>query len=97
MVPRCEKIPHGILVGFGVLVQLELEQADDREKRQLREFMRTVDLPVNLKQLGLSDLTEEELRSISEAACAAAPMKNMPFDVTPNMVYTAIKTADSFQ
>ena len=97
VVPRCSKILHGILVGFGVLVQLELEQADDGEKRQLREFMRAVGLPVNLEQLGLSDLTEEELRSISEAACAVAPMKNMPFDVTPDMVYRAIKNADEFQ
>ena len=96
VIPRCSKILHGILVGFGVLVQMELEQAPEEERRQLRQFMRSVGLPVTLRELGLDDLTEEELRAISEAACSVPPMRNMPMAVTADMVYQAIRRADSF-
>ena len=94
VIPRCGDILHGTLVGFGVLVQLELEKAPEEEKKFLREFMHSVGLCTNLKELGLDDLTEQDLRAIAEFASAVPPMKNMPFAITAEDVYQAILAAD---
>ena len=95
VIPRCGAVLHGTLVGFGVLVQLELENAPEEEKSALREFMHSVGLCIHLKELGLDDLTEEELHRIAKAAAEAPPIKNMPFTITEEDVYNAILAADT--
>lgn len=95
VIPRCGDILHGTLVGFGVLVQLELEKAPEAEKQALHDFMRSVGLCVNLEELGLSDLTDEELHMIAKAAAEVPPMKNMPFAISEEDIYKAIISADA--
>jgi len=95
IIPRCSKILHGDLVGFGILVQLELEKRPEDEKEALRKFMTTVGLPTCLKDLGLESMSDDELRIVSEAACSAPPMKNMPFPVCSTDVYDAILAANN--
>lgn len=92
--PRCAKILHGDLVGFGVLIQLELENAPEKEKEALRDYMIKVGLSVNLSQLGLEDMSEDELWLVSKEAAAAPPMKNMPFSVSAEDIYNAILAAN---
>ncbi len=94
VLPRCSGILHGELVGFGVLIQLELEKAAEEEKDSLRDFMKKVGLSVNLEELGLEDLSEEELRLVAKEAAAAPPMKNMPFEISEDDIYRAIIAAD---
>lgn len=94
---RCSSILHGDLVGFGVLAQLELENAPDEEKKSIREFMKSVGLSVNLSQLGLGDLEEKELMLVAEAAANVPPMKNMPFAVSAEDVYRALINASEYK
>lgn len=92
--PRCAKILHGDLVGFGVLIQLELEKAEAEEKEALRAYMRKVGLSVNLAELGLGDISDRELRLVAAEAAGAPPMKNMPFAVSEEDIYKAIIAAN---
>lgn len=94
-IPEGEKLLHGMLVGFGVLVQLELENADSDVQNEVRAFMSKVGLPITLGQLGLPALSEKDLRTIAEYACRAPIMNNMPFVVTPEDVYVAINKVDA--
>ncbi|MCD8100425.1 MAG: glycerol dehydrogenase [Oscillospiraceae bacterium] len=87
--PQAAKLLHGELVGFGILIQLELEN-NHREKKKVCDFMRKIGLPTSLQELGLKDLTEDELQKVSETACGALVMKNMPFEVMPNDIFAAI-------
>lgn len=94
-IPDSRHLLHGELVGFGVLTQLELEHALGPEKNLIHDFMHQVSLPMTLRQLGLSGLSEEKLRCVAEAASSAPPMKNMPFPVSADDVYHAILAADA--
>lgn len=94
-VPESKHLLHGELVGFGVLVQLELEKAGNEEKKTVHDFMHRVSLPMTLEQLGLHGLSEDKLRRVAKVACSVPLMKNMPFPVNPDDVYGAIQTADT--
>lgn len=94
-IPDSKHLLHGELVGFGVLVQLELEKADDEEKKTVHDFMHRVGLPMTFEQLGMNELTEEKLQKVAEVACTVPLMKNMPFPVTPDDVYASILAADA--
>jgi glycerol dehydrogenase len=94
-IPDSKHLLHGELVGFGVLVQLELENAPSEEKKNVRDFMRRVKLPMSFEQMGMDGLPGEKLRIVAESACGVPPMKNMPFLVTADDVRGAILAADA--
>ena len=55
-----------------------------------------VGLPINLEELGLANVTDEELWKVAEKATAPGEtIHNEPFEVTPELVFSAIKVADS--
>ena len=56
-----------------------------------------VGLPVTLKQLGAQDVTDDQLMEVAKAACSPDDtLHNMPFTVTPETVFAAIKAADAY-
>ena len=84
---------HGEKVAFGVLVQLVLENADLEEIQPVIDFCKSVGLPTTLKQLGVK--RTDGLMEVAKASCAEGEtIHNMPFEVTPEMVYAAIVVAD---
>ncbi|KYC60977.1 MAG: glycerol dehydrogenase [Heyndrickxia faecalis] len=87
---------HGEKVAFGTLAQLILEDAPKAEIEEVVSFCLSVGLPVTLGDLGVKELNEEKLRKVAELSCAEGEtIYNMPFEVTPDLVYAAIVTADS--
>ncbi|MDI3524583.1 MAG: glycerol dehydrogenase, partial [Kosmotoga sp.] len=49
-----------------------------------------------LADIGLDGVSDEELMKVAEAACAEGEtIHNEPIPVTPEAVYSAIKTADA--
>ena len=96
VIPEAAKILHGELVGFGTLCLLMLEKADENEIANVAGFMCSVGLPVTLGQLGFDNVTEEFLLVVADAACMTHVMGNMPFEVTPKMVFDAIVDADAY-
>ena len=86
---------HGEKVAFGVIVHLVLENAPMDEIENTIQYLKSVELPTCLKDLGIKEVTEEKLMAVSEAACAPGEtIHNMPFPVTPKDVYAAILLAD---
>lgn len=87
---------HGEKVAFGTIVQLVLENANKDEIDKVLEFCNEVGLPTTLKDLGVENIDNELLMKVSQASCSDKDtMQNMPFEVTPQEVFSAILTANS--
>lgn len=94
-VPQAHGMYHGEKVAFGLLTQLVLEHAPEEELNEVLSFMKTVGLPVCLADLGITDVKEEEIRKVAEAAVVPTQStKNLRADITADEVYAAILEAD---
>jgi glycerol dehydrogenase len=95
IIESTHKYFHGEKVAFGVLVQLILENAETKEIEKVLDFCLKVGLPVCLADIGVENLTDEELQQVAEKACIPeAAIFAMPFPITVNAVAAAIKVAD---
>lgn len=95
VLPQTHSAMHGEKVAFGLLAQLALENAPQAEFNEVLSFCREIGLPTNLAALGLKDVSDGELKKAAAASCAEGEtMHNMPFAVTPQAVFAAIKVAD---
>lgn len=87
---------HGEKVAFGTIVQMVLENACNCEIEEVIDFCKSVGLPTTLKQLGLDNPSPDKLMAVAKASCAPGEtIHNMPFEVTPEAVYSAIIVADN--
>lgn len=86
---------HGEKVAFGTLAQLVLENASEKEIEEVLNFCLKVGLPVCLADIGVSQISDEELMLVAEKACIPEEsIHSMPFAVSADAVAAAIKTAD---
>jgi len=86
---------HGEKVAFGTLVQLVLENAPTEEINEVLGFCKAVGLPMCLADIGVTEISAEELKIVAEKTCIPEEsVHSMPFPVTPDMVAAAIITAD---
>ena len=86
---------HGEKVAFGTLVQLVLENAPMEEINEVLGFCKSVGLPICLADIGVTEITAEELQAVAEKTCIPEEsVHSMPFPVTPDMVVAAIVAAD---
>ena len=90
---------HGEKVGFGVLVQLRLEeqiggnQLAAQARRQLLPFFGALALPRSLPDLGLGGATLEELQQVCAFACReGSDLHHLPFPVGPADLLGALVT-----
>ena len=88
---------HGEKVGFGILVQLRLEeviggnQLAGQARRQLLPFFQELGLPVNLEDLGLSEASLQELQQVATFACRpGSDLHHLPFAVEPADLLAAL-------
>ncbi|WP_117232776.1 glycerol dehydrogenase [Vibrio maerlii] len=92
---ECHHLYHGEKVAFGTLTQLVLENAPMEEINEVITFCRSVGLPTNLKEMGVSEINRDKLLEVAEASCAEGEtIHNMPFVVTPELVLSAMLTAN---
>ena len=88
---------HGEKVAFGTITQLVLEDIPAEELEDIIDWCIELGLPVTLKELGITEVTDEKLMAVATAACAETDtLHNMPFEVTPKTVCAAIKAADAY-
>ncbi|WP_047932438.1 glycerol dehydrogenase [Pseudomonas putida] len=74
---------HGEYVAFGTLVMLVLEGAPAGELDGLLRLCLAVGLPVCFAELGLADLSEQELQRVVQVAASPQQTSRVePFDVT---------------
>ena len=88
---------HGEKVGFGILVQLRLEevlggnQLAGQARRQLLPLFRRLGLPVSLDELGLGQAGLHELQQACSFACRdGSDLHHLPFPVGPNDLLAAL-------
>ena len=87
---------HGEKVAFGTLAQLVLENASTEEINEVLEFCVSVGLPVCLKDIGVTDISAEELRQVARKTChPEESVHAMPFPVSEESVAAAIMSADA--
>lgn len=94
---ECHSMYHGEKVAFGTITQLMLENVPQEELAAVVSWCIELGLPVTLGELGVKEITSEKIMAVAEAACAENDtLHNMPFEVTPKLVYDAILAADSY-
>ena len=94
---ECHHMYHGQNVAFGTITQLVLEDIPAEELEDIIDWCIELGLPVTLKELGITEVTDEKLMAVATAACAENDtLHNMPFEVTPETVCAAIKAADAY-
>ena len=98
----CHSKLHGEKVGFGILVQLRLEerlggnQLAAQSRRQLLPLLQELGVPVTLQDLGLGEAGLHELRAICSFACRpGSDLHHLPFDVTETDLLEALVSTDA--
>lgn len=96
LVPQAHNASHGEKVAFGLLAQLQLEPAPKEEWDTVLAYIQSVGLPSCLADLGITEMREEELRRVAEAAVVPTQFtKNIRPGITADDVYAAIMAADT--
>ncbi len=86
---------HGEKVAFGTIAQLVLENAAKEELYEVLDFCIEVGLPVCLADIGVDNITQEELLEVANKACILEEsIHAMPFPITVDAVAGAIIAAD---
>ncbi len=102
-IPAAHGALHGEKVAYGILVQLRLEeiiqgnQLAATSRQQLLKFYGEIGLPKTLEDLGLSQVTLEELRQAAEVTCHSnSDIHRLPFTVSPEQLLSAmVSTTDA--
>lgn len=91
---KTREFGHGLLVGFGNLCLLALEQRSDEELLAAIRLAQACAVPLTLAAI-CPDLSEEELTAIVRASVDAPDMATMPFTVTEQQVRQAIRRVEA--
>jgi glycerol dehydrogenase len=95
-IPETSELTHGEKVAFLTLVQLVLEKRPTSIIDESYRFCQRIGLPTTLSDLGISQLTKEQLLvGIQEACKPEESIHNHPFNVAEETVYDALMLADA--
>lgn len=92
-IPAAHRVGHGLIVGYGNLFLLALEDRTDEEIIEAIKIAERCAVPTTMSQVVA--LTEVELQVVAAATVLTPDMENMPFTVTEDMVIKAIHRVDS--
>lgn len=86
---------HGEGVAFGTIVQLVTEykaagQWNREEFTEVVDFYKKIGLPLSFKDLGIDRINDKTLMDIALATSMTKNAKNMPFDVTPIVLFESM-------
>lgn len=95
--PECHGLMHGHEVGFGVITQICLDDDFDvEEMHEIVDFEIAIGLPVTFEDLGLKNVTREQLKTIGDICAGEGSLcANHPFPVTSDAVVNAMIAADA--
>ncbi|MBC7517040.1 MAG: iron-containing alcohol dehydrogenase, partial [Alkalinema sp. FL-bin-369] len=95
--PQSHGILHGEKVAFGILVQLRLEEMIQgsalakASRQRLLSFYDAIGLPKSLVDLGLGEVSVEDLKIAATFACKpGSDIHHLPFKVNPEQVVEAM-------
>jgi glycerol dehydrogenase-like iron-containing ADH family enzyme len=93
---------HGELVGFGLLVQLYLEEKNSnsqlpkQSKSQLTDFFSKLNLPISIESISLRDINSNQLHKACEFACNDnSDIHQLPFHINEKDLFEAIQSFQS--
>lgn len=87
---------HGEKVAIGVLTSLFLTDKPAGMIDEVYTFCESVGLPTTLAEIGLENVSDEDLMIVADRACAEGEtIYNEPIPVTPQSVLAALKAADA--
>tara|TARA_Y100001968_G_scaffold320587_1_gene353728 strand:+ start:2565 stop:3665 length:1101 start_codon:yes stop_codon:yes gene_type:complete len=93
------KALHGELVGFGLLLQLHLEeqhsnsQLPSQAKSQLIDFLSLLNLPISIKSIGLKSVNPIVLEEACKFACKNdSDIHKLPFSITEKDLFEAMQS-----
>lgn len=88
---------HGEKVAIGTLAGLFLSDQPTHVIRDVYDFCESVGLPTKLEDIGLANVTDDDLRRVAQAACAAEEtIHHEPRPVSVEAVIAALKAANRF-
>ena len=83
---------HGEKVAIGTLTSLILTDKSSEEIHKIFAFCESIGLPTTLADIGLVDVSDDDLMKAATAACAEGEtIHNEAFKVTPEQVFYALK------
>jgi glycerol dehydrogenase len=87
---------HGEKVAFGTLTSLFLTDKPTKTIDEVYRFCESVGLPTTLAEIGLTEVSDEELMKVAKTSCSEGEtIHNEPTPVNPDMVFSALKAADA--
>ena len=93
---------HGEIVGVGILIQLKLEEMKNDNKlaaqsiKQLAQFMKKLDLPTTIGELGIDIFDNNNLQRIADFTCRKeSEIHFLPFSVNPHDIVKTISIFES--
>lgn len=97
VLPETHSYWHGEKVAFGTLAMLMLTDRDPELISTVYTFCESVGLPTTLAQLGLAQVTDDDLLKVAQAACQPGEtIHNEPFEIRPDVVLAALRAADAY-
>lgn len=95
-IPELHQIYHGEKVAFCTVAQLILENAPREELEEVMKFCVSVGLPITFEDMGYTLINLSDIKKAAEVSCVPkSTIHNMPFEVTPQMVYSALLATDA--
>ena len=87
---------HGEKVAIGTLAMLMLIDSDPNMIETVYAFCESVGLPTTLAEIGLTNVSDEDLMKVAILACAESEsIHNSLAEINPNTVFAAIKAANA--
>lgn len=94
--PETHSFYHGEKVAFGVLTGLQLTDAAPQETQTVYAFCEDIGLPTTLADIGLANVSRENLMKAAEKSCAPAEgIHHEAGKITPEKVLTAMLAANA--
>ena len=90
-----EDMLHGEIVAFGVLSELHLTNAEPEEMDEVYSFCEEVGLPTTFEDLGIADVTEEQLNEVAEFTNADPYLHHDGPNITAKDIKAAMVAADA--
>ncbi len=78
---------HGVVVGFGVLLQLLIDN-DEAEYEKLRAFNKRIGLPTTFSEIGV---TMEDLEKVVHLIISDEDVEHFPYQLTKEMIMNAAR------
>lgn len=93
---KTHRFYHGEKVAVGTLASLFLTDKPGKTVEEVFSFCESVGLPTTLEDIGLLNVSDEELMKVAEVACREGEtIHNEPFPVKPWMVFSSLKAFDA--